>query len=129
MENRESINNIVDSINRLSYDDKKSVYYSIFSLGNLNSEELNEKLILISLLALTTNKMKLKNPKITPLQVLMSITNQKKDDSAYYQFLESLSIIVEDFGYNCEKIDSCGCKTSQEIINKIKEILDLWLPF
>lgn len=129
MENGKSVNSIIEQIDQLCYKDKVAVYNYTFSLGNLNSGDLNEKLILISLVALATQKMKLKDPKITPIQILMSITGQKRDDSAYYQFLESLSIIVEDFGYNCDKIDSCGCKTSQEIISKIKEILNLWLPF
>ena len=129
MENGESIRNIIDQVNNLNYQDKMTIYNSIFSLGKLNSDDLNEKLVLVSLVALTTQKMKLKDPKITPLQILMSVTGQKKDNSAFYQFLEGLAIIVEDFGYGCNKIDSCECKTSQEIINKIKTILSTWLPF
>ena len=43
--------------------------------------------------------------------------------------LENLSILIEDFSYDCTEIDSCGLKTSQEIVNKIKEILNTWIPF
>ena len=129
MENGKSVYEIIEQIDQLNYQDKITVYNNAFSLGKMNSDDLNEKLVLISLVALTTQKMKLKDPKITPIQILMSITGQKRDDSAYYQFLEGLSIIVDDFSYGCKKIDNCGCKTSQEIINKIKEILSTWLPF
>ena len=59
----------------------------------------------------------------------MKITNQSKDGSAFYQALEGISIIVEDLCYMCDKADSCGLKTSNEIVEKIKEILNTWLPF
>jgi len=98
-------------------------------LGCFASEELNDKLALISLLALVTYQVKKKNTEVTPLKILMDITKQKPDDSVYYQMLEALSIITEDFMYGCSKFDSFGLKTSSEIIQKIKEILSTWTPF
>ena len=74
-------------------------------------------------------KLKQKDPNIKPIDILCKITNTKKDNSIFYQALESLSLIVEDFGYDCNTADSCGLKTSAEIINKIKEILNTWSPF
>jgi hypothetical protein len=59
----------------------------------------------------------------------MKLTDQKADNSAFYQFLESLAILTEDLSYGTTHIDSCGLKTSQEIIVRIKEILGQWLPF
>ena len=73
--------------------------------------------------------MREKDPLTNPLKLLMQITGQIKDNSFFYQFLESLSIIVEDFMYGCKKFDPCGLKSSQEIINRIKEILSTWVPF
>lgn len=114
----------------LSYDEKKKLYNDLFSLGVLNqSTNVNDKLILISLLSLTYIRLKEKNKKITPLDILKSITKQPEDNSYFYNMLEALSIIVEDFSYDCTVADNCGLKTSQEIINKIKEILDSWTPF
>jgi len=112
----------------LTYEDKKQFYFKFLSLGSIG-KSVNDKLILISLVSFTYIKMKDKNPKITVLDILKNITKQKQDNSIFYQMLESLSIIVEDYCYNCSEADSCGLKTSQEIINKIKQILNTWVPF
>lgn len=126
---RELVDDIHRTLNNLDYYDKHSVYQKVFSLGNLASDDMNEKLVLISLVALVTQKMREKDPTNNPLKLLMQITGQIKDNSFFYQFLESLSIIVEDFMYGCKKFDPCGLKSSQEIINRIKEILSTWVPF
>lgn len=124
---KNTIDNIVTAFAELDYTSKLKVYNRLFSLGYI--PEIENKFNLISLVALTTSKMREKNPKIMPLDILMKITGQEKDNSGFYQFLESLSIVVEDMSYQCSKFDACGCKTSQEIITKIKEILNTWLPF
>ena len=103
--------------------DKRDFYFKNFSLGSIGNGNVNDKLILISLLSLTYLKMKEKNKDITVIDILKSITKAKADDSAFYQMLESLAIITEDFCYNCNIADSCGLKDSQSIINKIKEII------
>lgn len=126
---KEKNDSIVTDLGHLEYTDKLNVYQRVFSLGNFSSDELNEKLVLFSLVALVTRQMRQKDSEITPLKILMQITGQIKDNSVFYQFLEALSIIVEDLMYETKKIDSCGLKTSQEIINRIKEILNTWLPF
>ena len=126
---RELVDDVHKTLNNLDYYDKHSVYQKVFSLGNLASDDMNEKLVLISLVALVTQKMREKDPTNNPLKILMQITGQIKDNSFFYQFLESLSIIVEEFMYGCKKFDPCGLKSSQEIINRIKEILSTWVPF
>jgi len=113
----------------LDYTDKKDVFTKNFSFGIFNGNNMNDKLVLISLVSLTYIQMKKKKPTITPLEILIQITGNSKDNSFFFKFLESLSIIVEDFSSECKEIDSCGLKTSQEIINKIKELLSLWMPF
>lgn len=123
------INTLSNEIQSLSYESKKKLYRSIFSVGYLSSNDLNDRLILISLLSLTYKKMKLKDEKITPLSILLKITGYIPDNSGFYYFLESLAILVEDFSYGIEKIDPCGMKTSKEIIEKIKSLLSTWLPF
>jgi len=125
----DKVNDIANQLNKLTYEEKRDVYQRTFTLGYLNSEEMNDRLVLISLLALVYQKMKLKEKDITPLKVLTKITGEKESDSVYFQFLETLAIIVEDFSYGMKKIDACGFKTSPEIINKIKEILNTWIPF
>lgn len=120
---------VTSLLGNLSYEDKLYVFNKIFTFGNLDTDNLDDKLVLISLLALTTSKMRLKDPTITPLKILLSITKQINDGSAFYQFLEALSIITEDFLYESKEISSCGLNSSQEIITKIKELLNKWLPF
>ena len=126
---KHSVDSTVIVLNGMDCNDKRSVYQKVFSLGNFESIDMNDKLMLISLTALTYRKMKEKDVEMTPLKLLMKITGEEKSNSAFYQFLEALAILVEDLSYGCTKIDPCGMKSSQEIINKIKEILNTWLPF
>ena len=126
---RTAVDSTVTSLEKLEYVDKLNAYQRVFSLGSFASDDMNEKLVLFSLVALVTQKMREKDSQETPLKILMKITGQIKDNSGFYQFLEALSIIVEDLMYGTTKFDSCGLKSSQEIINKIKEILNTWLPF
>lgn len=125
----EKITNITNQIKNLSYEEKKRIYQLNFSMGYLYSDELNDRLLLISLLSLTYKKLKEKDKNITPLDILLKITQQKEDNSGFYHFLVGLSILVDDFSYEIKVIDSCGLKNSQEIINKIKQLLSTWMPF
>lgn len=109
--------------------EKKEYYFKNFSLGSIGNGSVNDKLILISLLSLTYLKMKEKTPDIQVIDILKSITGVSPDNSAYYQLLESLAIIVEDYCYSCKTADNCGLTSSKEIINKIKGILSTWIPF
>jgi hypothetical protein len=124
---------ISSAIKKLSYEERKDLYSQTFSVGLLSNSigkhSVNDKLILISLLSLTYIKMREKNPKITVLEILLNILKQKADNSCFYQMLESLAILVEDFAWECSTADACGLKTSQEIVTKIKEIISTWMPF
>lgn len=114
----------------INVESRRKYYMTNFSLGTIgNLNNVNDKLILLSLLSLTYIKMLEKNPKITVLDILLNITKQKPDNSIFYQMLENLSFIVEDLCYNCKTADSCGLNSSKEIIDKIKEILNTWIPF
>lgn len=123
------VNKITSFLDTCNYEERKEVYQKTFSLGYLNSEEMNDKLVLISLIALVLQKMKQKNPDITAIDILVKITGEKEKNTSFYQFLETIAIIAEDFSYCTKKIDACGLKTSEEIIKKIKELLNTWMPF
>lgn len=127
--NKDKREEVVIAFDTLDYHDKVYAYQKIFSLGSFVSCEMNDKLVLFSLLALVTSKMREKDSQITPLKILMKLTNQIKDNSAFYQFLEAVSIITEDLMYGCKKFDNCGMNNSQEIYSKIKLILNTWVPF
>lgn len=121
------IDELVSEINSFTYKDKKDLYSRLFSIGYLG-KNLDDKLILLSLITLTYIKLKEKNNLITPIEILEKITKEPKD-TYLYQTLEVLSIMVEDFSYGCKSASSCGLKSSEEIINKIKELISTWIPF
>lgn len=125
----DSTNNIINTLQNMNYEEKADVYSYIYSLGTFSSDTVNDKIILVSLISLLYIKMKTKNSKVTPLQIILKITGQKPDNSIYYQMLETLAIIVEEFSFNCKTASPYGLKTSKEIINKINEILSAWIPF
>lgn len=125
---RDKIEQICSLFDSLDYTDKKEVFGRTFAFSYV-TDVMNDKLVLISLVALTYKKMREKQPTITPLEVLLKITGESKSNSPYYKFLESLAITAEDFSYGCTTIDACGLTTSKDIINKIKELLSQWLPF
>lgn len=124
-----SDNSLIRILQNMTYDEKRDVFSKIFSFGSFSSDTVNDKLILVSLLSLLFIKMQEKNSRITPLDILLKITKQEADNSAYFQMLETLAIITEEFSYQCKTSSSYGLKSSQEIINKIKTILSAWTPF
>lgn len=127
-ESIDTIEQAVQLISNLDYEKRKSVYSRLFGLGVFEGESLDSKLVLISLVAITWLKLKEKNPKIVPLEILEKVTSELKG-TLYHKVLEDLSILVEDLCYGHRTASSCGLKSSQEIINKIKETLNTWTPF
>lgn len=121
------IDEIAEEVESMGYEAKKELYDKLFSLGVMG-EHMDNKLILISLLGLTYQKVKEKNPNVTPFAILQQISGKYKDD-LYKQTLEALSILVQDFVFGHVEISSCGLKSSNEIIEKIKQILNTWTPF
>lgn len=124
------INLLAQELNELSFEEKSRIYTIVYGFGTISSINITDKLVLISLIGLSSYKLKEKNPDMTTLDFLITITKaDKKKDAHFYNFLENLSILVDDLSYATKKFDTCGMKSSTEIINKIKEILETWLPF
>lgn len=126
---REDLELLKTQINALDIEDKHILFQGCFSIGRLASEDFNDTLVLISLVALVYERLHKKDPTITHLKILTQISGKEKDDSGFYQFLESLALVSRDLSYGTKKIDACGLTTSQEIINKIKGLLNIWMPF
>ena len=116
---------IIKDINELSYEDKKKVYTVVFGLGSYNSEEIKDKLILISLIAASSAQ--LKDRGISTKDFLMKLMRPK--DETLENYLEILAIIVDDFSYNVTKHEIFGAKDSKEIMETIKNLLLTWTPF
>lgn len=123
-----SVNDLVNQINELNYDDKKKLYTRCFSSGYFSSGHLNDKLAIISLVGLSVSKLKLKNPEMNTLEFLSKITGTK-EGSAGYKMMEGFSIVIDDLCYEIVKYDTFKLDNSKDIVNKIKETFDTWLPF
>lgn len=119
------VDKLSEEFKSFSRKEKVLFYSKNFSLGYIDN--MDDKFILISLVSLTYLKLNKKSP-ITPLEVLLKIT-KAEEGTYFYEFLENLAIIVEDFSYGLTTASNCGLKSSEEIINKIKELLSKWIPF
>lgn len=108
-----------------SYEELRNIYTKYFSMRNMGAD-INNKFGLLSLVGFLTDKARQKNPDASCYQVLMKVTSGRNFPDEY---LKGLSIVCEDFMYNVKSFNTCGCKSAQEMIAQINNILDNWLPF
>lgn len=112
-------------------EERKNYYEKFFSSGNALSGKLNDKLELMSLICLVVFKMKKQNPDIDSKKVIELIT--KEDLSipmiGYHDFLISLALKCDDLLYEIKEVDTLGYNNSNDIIKRIKTLLNEWLPF
>ena len=101
----------------------KELYNDNFTLSYLG-EDINTKFALISLISYLQYKLKNKNPNITHYQIIKQIIK----DQVPEKFIIGLSIMCEDLSYGCSEFPTFGL-SDKEIPNKIKEILQKYLPF
>jgi hypothetical protein len=124
------VDSLVKDINSLNYTDKQLLYSQTYSLGHIG-DKMDDLLIVLSLLALTLQKLKAKNPNITPEIILNKIFKKSLhlENVHFLKFLSNIAILTQDLADTYTSINSCGLKNSNEIINKIKNLLDTWTPF
>lgn len=108
----------------MNYNELKSFYNKHFSLGYLNTD-IKNKFALISLVCEVTRLSKLKNPGVTHYQILAKINESVGLPD---EFIDSLSIICEDFAYGCKEFITFGLKP-KEFVTNIKSILSTYVPF
>lgn len=108
----------------LTYAEMKSLYSKYFSLNGI-AGEIDNKFALISLICLLTDAQKKKNPDVTCYEVIEKVTSKKLPEN----FSFGLAIVCEDFLKGSTSFNNCGLKSGKEIVSKINEILDNWLPF
>lgn len=103
----------------------KAEYYTYnFSLYRLNTT-IDQKFVLISLLCFLTSKAQEKNPKVSTKHVIKKITGQ---DLTTLQ--DGLAIMCDDFILGApQNYPTFGLKSSKEMVECIKEILNKELPF
>ena len=127
---KETVQEFNSNFQKLSYEEKVSFYSKNFSTGAFTSEKLANKLALISLLALTTKKLREKDGNLTVKVVIEKILQRPLFyTESFDAFLIGLSIVCEDFLYETKEIDNFGFTESKQIIAKIKELLNEWFPF
>ena len=100
-----------------------SKYFSLNFLGN----DISNKFALISLTCSLTNKLKAKKPDVTHWSVLYKI-NSKGTTHVPEDLLKGLAVLCSDFGYGCTEFPTFGIE-DKKIPEKIKELLDSWIPF
>lgn len=114
----------------MSFNELKKFYSEHFSTGYLNStvngrSVFENKLVLISLICYVTYKNKQKNPDITHYEIIMKLS---KNLGLPDDFIKGLSIICDDFAYQCEDFPTFGLK-GQDILKEIIAILRTYMPF
>lgn len=111
------------SSNNITYKELEDYYKKHFSLCYINTD-INSKFALISLICIAY-KEATKNKKATYLEVVKALS---KGIDLPEDFLWTLAIICEDYSYGCNNFLDFGLKGKQ-IIEKIREILQSWVPF
>ena len=108
----------------MKFQELEKIYKEHFSLGYFGNT-LENKLALIGLICYVTYKAKLKTPDVTYYQVITKIVG---NPLGMEEVIKALAIICEDFGYNCNEFPTFGLK-GNEIISKIKELFNFYMPF
>lgn len=127
---KERLDRIHIEFKELTYEEKVGFYLKNFSTGAFSSGKLSNKLALISLICLVTKKLREKDGNLTVKTVIEKILQRPLFyTEAFDAFLIGLAIICEDFLYETKEIDNFGFTESKQIIAKIKELLNEWLPF
>lgn len=130
--------NLMDLIKHLkmeTYNDKKNTYYKCIHLGTMTTGKIEDKLELFKLLCFLTQQLTKKDPVKygKPINVLnLLYENELKnntDNHAFKNYIDSLGILCEDLLYCVNEIQNPGFTNSKDIILRIKQLIEQWIPF
>lgn len=116
----------MDIIENPPYEELQKIYRKYFSLPRL-STDASDKLALICLICHLTEVLKQKKSDITHWSVLYQI-NKKSGFPVSEDQLKGLAVVCSDVADGCTTFPTFGLQ-DKEIPNKIKEMLNRWLPF
>ena len=116
----------MDIITTPAYEEMQKIYNKYFSLNFLGNS-ISNKFALISLTCYLTYKLKAKKPDVTHWSVLCKINNSGTTHVPE-DLLKGLAVICSDFAYGCTEFLTFGIE-DKKIPEKIKELLDSWIPF
>lgn len=105
-----------------SLDEMRYIYGKWFSLGYIKGN-FKEKIALISLLCALRYELRKKKSNVNFYELLMKI-----DPSIPIDFAKGLTVICEDFAYECSEFETFGLQI-KDYPKTIKEILHKLLPF
>ena len=113
----------------MKFKELQQLYSENFSLGYINAgnnrSSIENRFVLISLVDYITYKAKLKNPDVTHYEIIMKLS---KNLGLSDNFIKGLSIVCEDFSYQCTDFPTFGLK-GQDIIKEAVAILKSCMPF
>ena len=111
-----------------TYDELESYYNDNFSLSGLDTD-ISNKFALISLICYLTAELRKNNPDVTCYKTIMAIVKKDNVNDQYFKFLRGLSVVCSDMMKHTKDYMTFDLKSSKDIINKVHEILNTWLPF
>ena len=116
------------NLENLSFEEKKAVYTKLFSLGANTSKSLEEKIELIKLICFFTHTLQKKDSnKYYSSKVVLEAILPK--DMRYDLFIISYSCICDDLLYQVDNVENPGYENSKKLIERIKQLVDQWIPF
>lgn len=110
-------------MDKIGYKELSDFYSKHFSLGWMG-DEFDKKIALLSLICYLTEKAKSKKPDVTHYQVVRKLSPNHLPEDA----IKGIAIVCEDLSWGCKEFPTFGVNP-KEIPAKIKELLNLYLPF
>lgn len=118
-----------------TYEKRRTEYYKQIALGTMTTGRFEDKMELFYLICFLTQQLQKKDPVkySNPINVLNFLFDKKlKDEDTpenFKDYIYSLGIICEDLLYAVEDIKNTGYKNSKDIILRIKQLIEQWIPF
>ena len=113
----------MDIIRNPPYEQLQEIYQKYFSMGYIGID-FESKLALLSMICYITEQMKAKKPDVTHYQVIRNIVKSSWPED----LIKGVAVVCSDMSYGCSKFPTFGL-TNKQMVAKIKELADNYLPF
>lgn len=122
---------IIQNPSNPSYAEKKGLYTKYFSSGNNTSQSFADKIELITLICFLTQQMNKKDPEKFPdAKSVLDLIFKDSIDWSDSDYVIGLGIVADDFMFGVKEIEKPGNYSSaKEIVTRIKELVEQWMPF
>lgn len=115
----------------ISYQDKKNMYTRYFSSGNNTTQSFNDKMELLTLICFLTQQMKKKDSeKYTCAKDVLDMIFKDSLEWSDSDYVIGLGIVADDLMFGTNEISKpANYNNAKEIVNRIKELVEQWMPF